>query len=58
MAALEAQMQPSASRQIPSGPTPSAQTRTVRQGAVAGDVEGGEPGGEGLGDDRASCCRA
>src|SRR5256885_8994599 len=44
MFALEAQMQPSASRQMPSGPTPSAQTRRF-------DVEGGEACGKGLGDD-------
>ena len=44
-------MQPSASRQMPSGPTPSAQTRRFDKRAVVGDVERGEPCGEGLGDD-------
>src|SRR5215207_5827580 len=32
-------------------PDPVGPDATVRQGAVAGDVEGGEPGGERLGDD-------
>jgi hypothetical protein len=52
MFALEAQMQPSASRQIPSGPTPAAQTRPVRQCAVVADVEGGQACGKGLGEDK------